>query len=279
MGEKGQLKAIIFDVDGTLAETERDGHRLAFNQAFSEAGLPWQWSAEFYGPLLAVSGGKERLVAYVREYHPQFEPPVKLELWAAQLHRQKTKYYRQFLLEGSIPLRPGVQRLIEEAIAKDIRLAIATTSALPNVMALLEKFFHPTVFELIAAGDIVAEKKPAPDIYDYVLEQMNLSPRECLVIEDSPGGVQAATQAGLPTLVTQHEYTENQDFSGAIAVLSDLGEPDAPFEVIRGNLGSFTYVSVDTLAFLQEQGMGEWGNGGMGNGEWGMGEWGIGNRE
>ncbi|MDJ1180817.1 HAD-IA family hydrolase [Roseofilum sp. BLCC_M91] len=259
----GQLKAIIFDVDGTLAETERDGHRLAFNQAFSEAGLPWQWSAEFYGKLLEVSGGKERLLSYVRQYHPQFEPPVELAVWAAQLHRQKTKYYRQLLLEGSIPLRLGVERLIAEARGKDVRLAIATTSALPNAMALLEKFFHPTVFELIAAGDIVAQKKPAPDIYHYVIEQMHVSPRECIVIEDSQAGVQAATQAGLPTLVTQHEYTQNQDFPGAIAVLSDLGEPDSPFEVIRGDLGSFTYTTLDTLAFLQQQAV---GNGQKGNG-------------
>lgn len=256
MSEMGQLKAIIFDVDGTLAETERDGHRLAFNQAFSEAGLPWQWSAEFYGPLLAVPGGKERLVAYVRQYHPQFNPPVELEVWAAQLHRQKNKYYRQLLLEGSIPLRPGIERLIAEARREDIRLAIATTSVLPNVMALLEKCFHPTLFELIAAGDIVAQKKPAPDIYHYVLEQMNLSPRDCIVIEDSQAGVQAATQAGLPTLVTQNEYTQNHDFSGAIAVLSHLGEPDAPFEVIRGDLGGFTYTTLETLTFLQQQAVG-----------------------
>ncbi len=253
MGEMGQLKAIIFDVDGTLAETERDGHRVAFNQVFSNAGLPWQWSAEFYGPLLEVSGGKERLVSYVRRYHPQFEPPVELEVWAAQLHRHKTKYYRQFLSKGSIPLRPGVQRLIEEAIRKNIRLAIATTSARPNTMALLEKFFHPTTFELIAAGDIVPQKKPAPDIYHYVLEQMNLSPRECLVIEDSQAGVQAATEVGLPTLVTQNEYTQNHDFPGAIAVLSDLGEPDAPFTVIRGDLGIYTYTTLATLNFLHQQ--------------------------
>jgi len=256
MEKKGQLRGIIFDVDGTLAETERDGHRLAFNQAFSEAGLPWQWPAEFYGQLLEVSGGKERLIAYVCQSHPQFEPPAELEVWAAQLHRQKTKYYRQLLLEGSIPLRPGVQRLVEEARGEDVRLAIATTSALPNVMTLLEKFFHPSTFELIAAGDIVTQKKPAPDIYHYVLEQMNLSPKECIVIEDSPAGVQSATQAGLPTLVTQHEYTQDRDFPGAIAVLSDLGEPDAPFEVIRGNLGDFTYTTLDTLAFLQQQAVG-----------------------
>nr|WP_283755786.1 HAD family hydrolase [Roseofilum acuticapitatum] len=256
MDRMGKLKAIIFDVDGTLAETERDGHRLAFNQAFSEMGLPWQWSAEFYGPLLEVSGGKERLIAYVHQYHPQFEPPVELEVWAAQLHRQKTKYYRQLLLEGSIPLRPGIARLITEARREGIRLAIATTSILPNVMALLEKFFHPTIFELIAAGDIVPQKKPTPDIYHYVLEQMNLSPRECIVIEDSQAGVQAATQAGLPTLVTQNEYTQDHDFSGAIAVLSDLGEPDAPFEVIRGELGSATYTTLETLAFLQKQALG-----------------------
>ncbi len=250
ISEQPELKGIIFDVDGTLAETERDGHRVAFNQAFSQAGLPWEWSVPLYGQLLEVSGGKERISAYVSQYHPQFEPSVKLDSFVAQLHRQKTKYYRQLLGESSIPLRPGIERLIAEARQEGIRLAIATTSALPNVMTLLEQFFHPTVFEVIAAGDIVPHKKPAPDIYYYVLEQMNLSASECLAIEDSQPGLQAARAAGIGTLVTQNSYTENQDFSGAIAVLSDLGEPDHPFQVIRGQLETFTYITVDALRFL-----------------------------
>lgn len=243
-----QLQALIFDVDGTLAETERDGHRLAFNRAFAAANLDWDWSIDLYGELLEVAGGKERIQFYLDRYHPVFQPPEAavgdLKSWIAALHQAKTAHYKQLLTEGVIPVRPGVRRLLQEARAQGVRLAIATTSAPENAIVLLETAIAPDAqswFEVLAAGDIVPAKKPAPDIYFYVLQAMQLDPQACLVIEDSPQGLQAALQAGLKTIVTVNDYTRHQDFSGATLILNHLGEPDRPFEVRAGDAGETTY--------------------------------------
>ena len=243
-----EVKALIFDVDGTLAETERDGHRIAFNRAFSEADLNWYWSESLYGELLEISGGKERIRYYLQQYHPDIKE--NLETLIPQLHQAKTTHYRDLLSSGEIKLRPGVKRLIEEAYQEGIRLAIATTSALPNALALLEKHLNPQWFEVIAAGDIVPNKKPAPDIYNYVLEKMNLKPEECLVFEDSFHGLQAASQANLKTVITVHDYTKNQDFSLARLVLNHLGEPHNNFTVIKGNLTNKGYFDLELAKLL-----------------------------
>ncbi|MEB3280336.1 MAG: HAD family hydrolase [Lyngbya sp.] len=244
------LKALIFDVDGTLAETERDGHRIAFNQAFTQTGLMWNWSVELYGELLEVSGGKERIRFYLEKYKPDIETPENLDEFIVSLHRLKTQYYRDLLASGAIPLRPGVKRLIEAAKTAGLRLAIATTSALPNVMALLEKTLNPDWFEVIGAGDIVPAKKPAPDIYYYVLEKLELTPQDCLVFEDSYHGLQAAKQAGLKTIVTVNNYTQNQDFSDAILVVNHLGEVDKPLTRISGKLEGVNYLDIPQLQTL-----------------------------
>lgn len=241
------LRALIFDVDGTLAETERDGHRVAFNRAFAEAGLDWHWTVSLYGELLNVSGGKERIRFYLDRYRRDFEPPQQLDALIAHLHASKTEHYRQLLSQGAIPLRPGVRRLIQEARDRGIRLAIATTSALPNALALLEQTLDPSWFEVIAAGDIVPAKKPAPDIYHYVLHQMGLDSQQCLVFEDSYHGLQAATQAGLKTVVTVNDYTKHQDFAEALMVLSHLGEPKCPCTVLQGDLTGRGYLEIDWL--------------------------------
>ena len=239
-----KLQALIFDVDGTIAETEKNGHRTAFNRAFAAAKLDWHWSVDFYGELLSISGGKERIRYYIQQYQPNRQPKEDLTNLITKLHLAKTEYYRQLLEEGKIPLRPGVERLITEAKARGIRLAIATTSALPNTLALLEKFLNPDWFEIIAAGDIVPAKKPAPDIYHYVLQQMNLQPEDCLVLEDSFHGLQAATAAGLKTIVTVNDYTKHQDFSNAVLVLNHLGEPKQPFQVIKGQIQDASYLDL-----------------------------------
>lgn len=245
-----KLKALIFDVDGTIAETEKNGHRMAFNRAFAAAALDWNWSVDFYGELLAISGGKERLCFYLEQYKPEGQPQENLTDFITKLHLAKTKYYRQLLEEGAIPLRLGVKRLITEAREQGVRLAIATTSALPNAMALLQEFLNPDWFEVIAAGDIVPAKKPAPDIYDYVLQQMNLQPSDCIVLEDSEHGLQAATIAGLKTIVTVNDYTKNQDFGKAVLVLNHLGEPEQPFEVIQGKIQDASYLDLNSIECL-----------------------------
>ncbi len=243
-----QLKALIFDVDGTLAETEKDGHRIAFNHAFAEANLNWYWSDSLYGELLEISGGKERIGYYLQQYHPEIKE--SLESLIPQLHQAKTNHYRRLLSSGEIQLRQGIKRLITEAYNEGIRLAIATTSALPNALALLEKHLNSDWFEVIAAGDIVPNKKPAPDIYHYVLTKMNLSPEECLVFEDSFQGLQAAYQANLKTIVTLHDYTKEQDFSLASLVLNHLGEPENNFKIIKGDIKSEGYFDLALAKLL-----------------------------
>ncbi|AFZ44461.1 HAD-superfamily hydrolase, subfamily IA, variant 3 [Halothece sp. PCC 7418] len=239
------MMTLIFDVDGTLAETERYGHRVAFNRAFAEAGLNWFWSESLYGELLEISGGKERIRYYMTHYLPDAISPE--ETLIQDLHSAKNRYYRQVLGEGGIPLRPGVKRLITEAYEAGIPCAIATTSALENTVALLETHLGTTAyFRAIAAGDVVADKKPAPDIYHYVLQQLNVMAADALVFEDSQPGLTAATQAGLKTVVTVNDYTAHQDFSNAILVISDLGEPNQPFTIYSDqNSLDQTYFNLD----------------------------------
>lgn len=230
--EKHELHAVIFDVDGTLADTERDGHRLAFNATFKAFNLDWDWDVKCYGELLAVTGGKERIRYFIEKYRPEILEKNNLNDWIADLHSTKTQHFVSLLQQGKIPLRPGVARLIHQLRKEGIKIAIATTTTPENVTALLKSTLGddaPNWFDVIGAGDIVAKKKPAADIYDWVLEQLGLSAKHCIAIEDSENGLQAALAANLPTLITINGYTHQQNFTHALAIFSDLGEPFKPF--------------------------------------------------
>ncbi len=234
-------KALIFDVDGTLADNERDGHRVAFNRAFAEAGLDWVWSEHSYRELLRVGGGKERIRHYIETAHPSLPSGISaegdsLDPFIRDLHSSKVKFYWQLMQEQALPLRPGVMRLLLDCRQAGVRLAIATTSALPSALALIESMATDATswFEVIAAGDVVAAKKPAPDIYEYALQQLELKPQDCIAVEDSKPGCQAAIAAGLTTIITVNGYTKEEDFSGAALVLSHLGEPNQAFQLMGG---------------------------------------------
>jgi len=243
--------ALIFDVDGTLADTERDGHRPAFNAAFADLGLAWTWSEELYGALLAVTGGKERIRYFIDRWQPEFTAPEDLDGFVSDLHRRKTAHYLDMLRRGAIPLRAGVMRLLREARNAGLRLAVATTTTPENVVALLKCSGYrelPGWFDVIAAGDVVAAKKPAPDIFQLALEELGLKARECVVVEDSGNGVRSALGAGLRALlVTVNAYTQGQDFSGAALVVDGLGESDAPPRVLQGSIGGSGYVNLAAL--------------------------------
>lgn len=220
------IKAIIFDVDGTLADTE-DAHRIAFNKAFAENGLDWNWDVALYDKLLKVTGGKERIKYFVESFLTNFAKPADYEGFVKNLHMVKTGHYTSMLRNGLIPLRPGIKQLITDAHQAGITLAIATTTTPENVSALLEVGLGKDwekYFSANGCGDIVPNKKPAPDIYNWVLRELKLKPSECIALEDSNNGLRSALAAGITTYVTINPYTCKQDFTGAAAVFDDLSD-------------------------------------------------------
>lgn len=247
-----ELKALLFDVDGTLADTE-EVHRQSFNAAFAAAGLDWEWSPRRYGELLAVTGGKERIRHFLETDGIELAPPQGLDAFIAELHRAKTEHYTRTVGSGGLPLRPGVRRLLCEARAEGLRLAIATTTTPENVTALLVNSLAADGcdwFEVIAAGGVVPRKKPDPGIYHYAMEKMRLTPVECLAFEDSENGLLASRGADLKTLVTPSDYTLDHDFTGATLLVDSLGEPDAPMRVLAGDAFGKEYVDVELLRRL-----------------------------
>lgn len=220
------LQVLIFDVDGTLADTE-SVHLAAFNQAFVQEGLDWQWSVEEYTRLLGISGGKERMLHYWHTRHPGVTEVEAGALSAtiARLHEVKTAYYEAAINDGAVSLRPGVLALMDEARAAGIGLAIATTTSPVNIAALLRHAIGPDWQpHFLAIGDAsnAPVKKPHPQVYLKVLAQMGLPAAHCVAFEDSANGLQAATAAGLRTVVTPNSFTSHHDFQAALRVVPDL---------------------------------------------------------
>jgi len=217
------LRALIFDVDGTLAHTERDGHRPAFNAAFVELGLSWHWDEAFYGKLLDVTGGRERIRHYAEKFDPATFQRADFDTLLDRIHEIKTRNYQRLLAAGAIPLRADIGSLICDARTEGLRLAIASSSTPQNVVNLLRANLGPEAdrwFEVIASGESVAAKKPAPDLYLWTLKALNLPARDCLAIEDSAHGLAASRAAGIPTVITRSDYTPDEEFVGACNVLA-----------------------------------------------------------
>ena len=240
------LRALIFDVDGTLAETE-DLHRRAFNGAFAELGLPWVWSPALYADLLTVMGGKERLRHYVETEHAG--EAKALGPLMGEIHDRKTRRYGDLVEGGSLALRPGVGRLIAEARAAGLKLAVASTTSRPNVDTLLRINFPEgdVPFDVIACGDEAARKKPAPDVFDLALRRLGVAPSEAVAFEDSAAGIRSALDAGLPVIATRSRYTESHRLDGAFSAVSDLGEPGAPHRHLSGHAWPGGIVTLDAL--------------------------------
>jgi HAD superfamily hydrolase (TIGR01509 family) len=215
------IEALLWDVDGTLAETERDGHRLAFNDAFASMGLGWAWSEARYGELLRVTGGRERILADMPTHADAPATAPERETLARELHRRKNIAYERRLAEGDIALRPGVRELLDEAAARGLRMAIVTTTSRANVTALLRHALGPTpqpLFETAVCGEDVAAKKPDPEVYARALSALALGPLATLAIEDSYGGARAARAADVPVAVTRSVYFADEMVEGVVAV-------------------------------------------------------------
>ncbi|MDD3762150.1 MAG: HAD-IA family hydrolase [Nevskiales bacterium] len=249
------LQAILFDVDGTLADTEALGHRPAYNRAFRKLGLEFRWGPKLYRRLLKLPGGRERLRYYVTHYQPdlgeqQAEVDTNLDAWVAKVHELKSKYFRRRMRQGRVPLRPGIARIIRDARSQGVRVAIVTNASLKTLKPVLRYCLGPELareITVIASGEEVAHKKPAPDLYQLAMQRLGVSTQDCVALEDSEMGLKAATAAGVAAVVTVNSDTLEQDFSSAQLVVSSLGEPGAPAAVLKGKLLGHPWVTIDSL--------------------------------
>ena len=260
-------RALIFDCDGVLADTERDGHLVAFNRMWHETGVDWQWSLSQYAEKLKIGGGKERLSSLANDddFRAAYNVPESESEWSdtvARWHKRKTELYKQLIESGAIPGRPGVRRLAREAHGRGWVLAVCSTSALASVQAVLLHVMGAELagqFAGVFAGDIVAAKKPAPDIYNIAAATLHLDPAACVVVEDSRNGLLAARAAGMPCIITQNELTKGEDFTGAAIVLSSLGDPEGEPLMVVHNRSQATPARVFTVDDLERIGL----NGGL----------------
>jgi len=236
---------VVFDVDGTLVDSEQEGHRVAFNKAFEEAGLPYRWDRAHYRELLHVAGGRERIRHFLAG-EGRAEPEAAET--AVELHREKTRLFRELVIAGGVPLRAGVRRLVDELLDAGIPLYVATTGSRPWVEPLLRGHFGDGTFDLVLTGTEVPDLKPSPDVYLALLEQTGRAASDLVAIEDSHNGLRAAHGAGIPTLMVLNEESHG-DFSSAELVVDGFG-PDARY--VSGPAGPQAlvdgYIRVDTLS-------------------------------
>ncbi|MGJ7506170.1 HAD-IA family hydrolase [Variovorax sp. GT1P44] len=250
------VEAFILDVDGTIADTE-EAHRVAFNLAFEHHGVGWRWQPSEYRELLKVAGGKERIRSYIDSLPASKAERERLRSMVRDLHFDKTRFYSSVVRDGAVPLRAGVARLLDEALAEGYKLAIASTTTAVNIDALLTSTLGekgPGMFTVIACGDQVARKKPAPDIYQLALRALGLLPQHAIAFEDSEKGLEAALAAGLWTVVTPNYWTEDSDFAGAGLILPHLGGPDLPLPGEPGRqLSGAAWLTCDDVVRLASQ--------------------------
>jgi HAD superfamily hydrolase (TIGR01509 family) len=228
------IKAVFFDIDGVIIDTERDGHRVSFNLTFKEFGFADEWSVEYYHELLQVAGGKERMKHHWKT--KGFSKPVpeaEVDELVKAMHKRKTAIFVELIESLKLPLRPGVHRFMKEAMAAGLKIAVCTTSNERAAKAATEKALPDIKFDLVLAGDVVSKKKPDPEIYNLALSKTGLRPDQAFVVEDSRNGVLAAKSAGLPILATTNGYTEKEDLSPADIIVTTLGDPDGEKGLLR----------------------------------------------
>ncbi len=243
------LSAVVFDVDGTVVDSERDGHRVAFNRAFADFSLPYEWDEEVYGRLLRVTGGQRRIDGYLAEQGVAEGERARL---APALHRHKTDLLKRMIGEGALKPRPGVTRLVTELTAEGCRLAVATTGSRGWVDPLLERLLPGIAFQVVVTGDEVAGRKPDPEAYLVALERLGTTTADTVAVEDSHEGLAAAKAAGLACVVVTNGYTADHDLAGADLVLDGFGEPDRPARVTADPraIGCDGVLGVETLRRL-----------------------------
>jgi len=254
-------RALLFDCDGVLADTERDGHLVAFNQMWRELGVNWQWTLAQYAEKLKIGGGKERIASLARDadFRAAYPVPASEEEWLATVavwHKRKSEIFQRLVASGAIPGRPGVKRFAKEALEAGWTLAVCSTSAGASVQAVLARAVGDDIakrFAGVFAGDIVQAKKPAPDIYNLASEKLGIDAGSCVVVEDSRNGLLAATAAHMVCIITVNELTAHEGFDEAAIVLSSLGDPQGEQAHVLANRsaarpsGSFTAADLDSL--------------------------------
>jgi HAD superfamily hydrolase (TIGR01509 family) len=221
------IKAVLFDQDGVIIDTERDGHRVSFNLTFKEFGYKFEWGVEEYHELLQIAGGKERMKHYLhtKGFGVPIKPEEEEDLIKA-LHKRKTALFVELISSGKLPLRPGIKRFMQEAMAAGLKIGVCTTSNEEAAKTLTTQILKDIRFDIVLAGDVVKKKKPDPEIYNLALEKLSLKPEECVVIEDSRNGMLAAKAAKMHVIATTNPYTEKEDLHDADIIVTCLGDPD-----------------------------------------------------